>query len=460
MQPNEAGVDFPAACRRWPVLRFDGGTTRVDPLSPLPLEDAFVLPDWLFEAVAEAVEVITSTDAGDRDSADLQVSMVAGSDPIPCTRCMLKEPATPWRVVSLLSDYFNASNWYSLLAEDGVPTPKSIFIDIPAGVDLASLSPGGDGDGEEGQGAADESKVAPRQAALLDATLASLEAGITELGGRSFVRLDHASSKTPGVITSAEAAVANLMSTERTAQAMRASGEVRTVMLRTFVEDMADHMEMRCFVHCGAARGVCMHLTWCGDEEEDKDNDEGEGEGEGDRDGGGGAGAAGWGPDGAMVAQPAHSFGAVAPGTLPGCDRGGRRDRCKQVQMRIMREAVRAFLQRVSAATEYQDYVADVAIHAGKFQALMRDWLAKEQCDPGAGAAVDAQQAAVVEAVQSLLWLVEINTPVYLLATAGVFCLDNDAHREILLGALSPVLKYPCVIASVDGSMELAELFT
>jgi len=55
------------------------------------------------------------------------------------------------------------------------------------------------------------------------------------------------------------------------------------------------------------------------------------------------------------------------------------------------------------------------------------------------------------------LWLIEVNTPVYLLATSGRFDLSSEAHREILCGELRPpeTITYPgtlCCSPSSSGA--------
>ena len=480
MEPNLAGVDVPACVGSWPIFHDDASCTRVDPFSTDMVDGTLIVPDWLFDAFADHVEEI---ELDNNDAEPLSLRPTAGADPVACTRCYLKTPVVAWELVGMLSEFFNASSWYDLIASDGgkpgkVNTPRSCFVRVPAGATADN-----------------------------DAVTESLREGIAALGGRAFVRLNHASSKTPGSVASAEEAVANLMSTERTAAALRVVGDERQIMLREWVADMPEHMEMRCFVHGGVARGVCLHLAGAalGGSEEEKGGAEGKGE---ESDGGDDGGDDGWGvaPDGPpRLAQPSHNFGIVPPFSMFGGgsgegggrgsddrreDRGVSRQTAVDLRLRLLREALRTFLSDVVAATEYHDFVADVAIHRSEFGQLIEAWAKEggregregreraggqegdrkgraEGTQDGKESAQEkkdhlAEEREVVNTIRQKLWLVEINTPVWLLATSGLWCLDLESHRDILMGPLSPfgLLTYPCMMASVEGHQEVFELFS
>ena len=50
------------------------------------------------------------------------------------------------------------------------------------------------------------------------------------------------------------------------------------------------------------------------------------------------------------------------------------------------------------------------------------------------------------------MWVVEINTPGYLLATSGRFCLDSEAHLQILFGdEVNEIITYPVLLAEFGG---------
>ena len=58
------------------------------------------------------------------------------------------------------------------------------------------------------------------------------------------------------------------------------------------------------------------------------------------------------------------------------------------------------------------------------------------------------------------VWLIEVNTPVYLLATSGRFDLSSEAHREILCGELRPpeAITYPVLLAEFEWRTWMVEL--
>ena len=127
---------------------------------------------------------------------------------------------------------------------------------------------------------------------------------------------------------------------------------------------------------------------------------------------------------------------------------------------------------RVAASTEYLDFVADVALSVEDFHRLTAPAPTTAPASPSltrmtppptppnvSSEAGSSSESCVVQDLVSALWLIEINTPVYLLATSGNWQLSNPAHREILFGDLSSVLHYPCVLASVEGQVDLVELF-
>ena len=71
------------------------------------------------------------------------------------------------------------------------------------------------------------------------------------------------------------------------------------------------------------------------------------------------------------------------------------------------------------AATEYADCCVDVALPLAALDRL-------------ALGASHEEEAVAAAALLCSLWVVEVNTPVYLLATSGRFCLDSVAQHHVL----------------------------
>ena len=346
---NHAGVEFPDVVVNWPLFHISG--TR-----PLNLTDAAVSHFWIGSWIHEAVaDLVLCPDAGDEDEDD---EVIRG---LQCARCSLHAPLTPTQLLQHLVAFFSCDKWYGLLAQDGVRTPSSILVPLEAGSCFGRVVP------------------------LVDRA-------IDTLGGRVFPRMGHASAK--GVVracTSAAEVEAKLRSSERTAARLR-SIEAGTcvdgppsgwLVLRAFVDGIESHVEMRCFVHGGAARGVTLGV-------------------------------------------PEESALSDADETL--------RVEC----LRRLRVALRRLLHRVVAATEYADCCVDVALPLAALDRL-------------ALGASHEEEAVAAAALLCSLWVVEVNTPVYLLATSGRFCLDSVAHRHVLFGEISDELVYPAVIAEFQS---------
>ena len=104
-----------------------------------------------------------------------------------------------------------------------------------------------------------------------------------------------------------------------------------------------------------------------------------------------------------------------------------------------LKRALRAFAKRVILATEYRDCVLDVAVPIAALDAALNA-ANRPSGKPSAEAALLAG-----------LWLVECNTPVYLLATSGCFDLSNEADREILCGdAVDAEVVLPVLLAEFE----------
>jgi hypothetical protein len=215
-----------------------------------------------------------------------------------------------------------------------------------------------------------------------------VNAHLETFGGRAFVRLCSASSKLTTPVSTFEEVLQNLASSPRTEPNFRAGqrGEkIVHIMLREFVADMAEHMEMRCYVHGRVLRGVSLGVDPPPGEEKD------------------GMFLVGRDPDETGVLKNLND------------------------RLSLLRVALREFIAETAAATEYADFVCDVALPRNWF------WTAQSSAE-----------------LRDKLWLIEINTPVYLLATSGYFCLDSPEHQEILVGACSPLIEYPRMITAYE----------
>mmetsp|Transcript_46296 Transcript_46296/g.69848 ORF Transcript_46296/g.69848 Transcript_46296/m.69848 type:complete len:386 (+) Transcript_46296:46-1203(+) len=385
MLSNVAGIDVPELARSWPV--FD--STAISCLDPLSSEkiDEFIIADWMYDAIAEQVISLAAEEKRKENDEDtIEIKLPGTKTAMSCSRCKLIEPMSPSKIYDICIAFFHARMWYDLVAESNVRTPNSCFVRIPPNV-TAETNPD---------------------------FMEELEKAVKSVGSRKvFARMDHASPKKNTPCETAADVIRNLNSTERTASEMRKVETSRTIMLREYVDDMSDHMEIRCFVHGSVARACSLdiYIPEC--------------------------------PGGHHIISRNSSISDEALKlTLLSA-------------LAVMRSAFRSFLKDLVAATEYHDFVADVAFHRSEF-----GWLLGKYRQNSTARSKKVIDNSDVKAVREKLWLIEINTPVYMLATSGHYCLDNKAHQKILLGSVTSVLTYPCMIASVDGSQELIEMFS
>lgn len=241
---------------------------------------------------------------------------------------------------------------------------------------------------------------------------AEIDAAIARLGGRVFARMDHASSKTILACTCAAEVEANLRCSERTAARLRriehskaVDGPARgMVMLRRWVDDLSTtHIEMRVFVHGGVARGVSM-------------------------------------------------------GVAETCRLADADERSCVACLALLKRAIKTFALRCVAATEYLDCVLDVAVPISALDAAFEAALAL--MIPGCHEERERAAVAAASLLTDRLWLIEVNTPVYLLATSGRFDLSSEAHREVLCGGLRPpeAITYPVLLAEFEWRTWMVEL--
>merc|ERR1712224_1159953 len=203
----------------------------------------------------------------------------------------------------------------------------------------------------------------------------------------------------------------NLRCSERTAARLRGIEQGKAVdgsacgmvMLRRWVDDLdTTHIEMRTVVHGGMARGVSM-------------------------------------------------------GVAETCRLADADERSCVACLALLKQAIKAFALRCVSATEYSDCVLDVAVPISALDAAFEAALALMV--PGGQEEAAAAAAAATRLTDSL-WLIEVNTPVYLLATSGRFDLSSDAHREILCGELRPpeTITYPVLLAEFEWRTWMVEL--
>jgi len=406
MEPNKSGIQVAEARRAVPIFTVDGET--LDITAELPLASILFCEEWLFECFEP--HCIAENDAAPSDpfavtaSADLTNVWKAG-----CFRCRLRVPTAPQEIGRWVCDFFSATQWYSFVEDSLVSTPKSCFFHL-----------------EPGQSVQDQS--------VLDKIDQAVK---SQFGGKCFARMSHASSKLnlSSPCFSANDVVSNLMSSERTAATLRVKGgetaekdqdysfvreseQERVVMLREWVPNMGEQVEMRCFVHHGSVRGVVLDLPEAFTKHLDQASD-----------------------------SDACSNG-MCHSTRQRLDLWG-------MKHAALKAALRLFLANLTCATEYADYVADVAIPSQLlFESSSSSSSEHSDCVIAAGGDL-----------QTALWLVEINTPVYLLATSGHFCLDLSSHREILLStkATSSSLTelgivFPVLMVGVEGRADIAEI--
>lgn len=260
-----------------------------------------------------------------------------------------------------MTEFFNASQWYSLVKNSPVHTPDSVFVEIPPG-------PG---------------------ALVCPVVRQKVNKFLNEHHEKAFVRMDMASAKIVLPCCTFAEVERNLRSSERTLVSLREIEAGRCggrLMLREFVDDMRDHLEMRCFIHQGRARGVHIELP--------------------------------------------EQFASINQEFLVN-------------QLRVLRGAMNTIAYELVAATEYQDFVADVALK-------WVDLMAVRPCE---------RMEVAATSLRKNLWLVEINTPVYLLATSGYFSLNLESHQEVLVGPVLDLFEYPFIIASISGKQSKIELF-
>ena len=119
-----------------------------------------------------------------------------------------------------------------------------------------------------------------------------------------------------------------------------------------------------------------------------------------------------------------------------------------------MKVILRRFIGTVQKATGYRDFVADVAICCAKLEQFAFSSAS------GAGSPAGARSAAGATATHDapngtatfdqFVWVVELNTPIYLLATAGYFKLMS--HKELLFGTPPEDVVLPAILANIGGS--------
>lgn len=144
------------------------------------------------------------------------------------------------------------------------------------------------------------------------------------------------------------------------------------------------------------------------------------------------------------------------PDSTPDPDGGAAREEFEERQrrrMRALRPHLKKFIAKLGAATEYEDYAADVALPWSSFLKLASEERKEHEPRPGKDRSNKAKEETKGHQQQRTpqgalpLWLVEINCPVYLCATSGLFSLELERHREALLGCrLSEFVEYPVML--------------
>ena len=111
----------------------------------------------------------------------------------------------------------------------------------------------------------------------------------------------------------------------------------------------------------------------------------------------------------------------------------------------LLRTAIGKLAERCVAATEYEDCVLDLAVPIAALDAALQP-----QSVEGAASTLLAS-----------LFVIEVNTPVYLLATSGRFDLSNAGHVDILCGEqMSDLVRYPVLLAEFAWRTGMIELRT
>ena len=221
----------------------------------------------------------------------------------------------------------------------------------------------------------------------------AIQSSIARLGGEAFVRMDHASSKTVVPCSSYDAVEANLRCSERTAARLRG------------IEAGA--------AADGPAEGYVMLRRWVDDLQQTHLE--------------------------ARVFVHAGVARGVSLTVRQHSRLGEAEERACIACLASLKRALRAFAKRVILATEYRDCVLDVAVPIAALDAALH-----------AANRPSGMPSAEAELLAGL-WLVECNTPVYLLATSGCFDLSNEADREILCGdAVDAEVVLPVLLAEFE----------